>query len=398
MTSNIHTRALCIVSLAHKSTGDKTYRRLVDILRGTSGGTPDTDLLKVRTPGGTTIQGHVESAGGTQYRHIESPGGTHYLKSPGGTRRTHNKLDDDSFQQNGKNISEKGASFTDPSNSLSPRGPKAAKHPKPQCLSVPKLNGIEGMTGQSWDPAFKRKRDSLLDPTTHVQSIERIQSMLPVTMMYEEAYRQELCEPGEVFDSLRHVERSVLGMKLDTLSRVVFALHLIKHSNFPYGICSYEISSNTVFFKILHGRSVHMLFRAKFHDIATEELEQLIDCVQVIKANDPEVRIIMLRSTWEKVVNKVHSIRNDPSAQQVESTQKFQCPSQNDCTDNSQRGNYDDGPQAGTLSVDHLPNLFRDLSPPAKVFLAFLVALSHTSFSEFPLCRACCKVCSKNTN
>jgi hypothetical protein len=381
--------------------GRQTYRRRVDILRGTSDGTPDTDLLKVRTPGGTTIQGHIESPGGTQYRHIESPGGTQYLKSPVGTRRSHNKLDDDSFQQNGKNISEKGASLTDPSNSLSPRGPKAAKHPKPQCLSVPKLNGIEGMTGQSLDPAFKRKRDSLLDPTTHVQSIERIQSMLPVTMMYEEAYRQELCEPGEVFDSLRHVERSVLGMKLDTLSRVVFALHLIKHSNFPYGICSYEISSNTVFFKILHGRSVHMLFRAKFHDIATEELEQLRDCVQVIKANDPEVRIITLRSTWEKVVNKVHSIRNDPSARQVASTQNFQCPSQNDCTDNSlgyQRGNYDDGPQAGTLSVDHLPNLFRDLSPPAKVFLAFLVALSHTSFSEYPLHRACRKVCSKNTN
>ena len=349
----------------------------------------------MRTPGETTIQGHIESP------HIESPKGTQYLKSPGGTRRTHNKLDDDSFQQNGKNISEKGASLTDPSNSLSPRGPKAAKHPKPKGFSVPELNNIEGITGQSSDPAFKRKRDSLLDPTTHVQSIERIQSMLPVTMMYEEAYRQELCEPGEVFDSLRHVERSVLGMKLDTLSRVVFALHLIKYSNFPYGICSYEISSNTVFFKILHGRSVHMLFRAKFHDIVTEELEQLRDCVQVIKANDPEVRIIMLRSTWEKVVNKVHSIRNDVSAQQGASAQKFQSPSQNDCTDNSlgyQGGNYDDGPHAGTLAVSHLPNLFRDLSPPAKVFLVFFVALSHTSFSESPLCRACNKVCFKNTN
>jgi hypothetical protein len=327
-----------------------------------------------------------ESPGGTQYRHLESPGGTQYLESPGGTRRTRNKLDDDSFQQNGKNISEKSTSLTAPSNSLSPRGSKVAKHPKPKSLSLPELKGIEGITGQSLDPAFKKKRDNLLDPTTHVQSIERIQSMLPVTMMYEEVYRQELCEPGEVFDSLRHVERSVLGMKLDTLSRVVFALHLIKYSNFPYGICSYEISSNTVFFKILHGRSVHMLFRANFHDIATEELEQLRDCVQVIKANDPEVRIIMLRSTWEKVVNKVHSIRNDPSDQQVASTQKFQSPSQNDCTDNSlgyQGGNHNDGPQAEALSGDHLPNLFRDLSPPAKVFLAFLVALSRTSFSEF---------------
>jgi len=202
--------------------------------------------------------------------------------------------------------------------------------------------------------------------------------MLPVTMMYEETYRQELCEPGEVFDNLRNVERSVLGMKLDTLSRIVFALHLIKYSNFPYCICSYEVSSNTVFFKILHGRSVHMLFKAKFHDITTEDLEQLRDCVQVIKANDPEVRIIMLRTTWEKVVKKVHSILNDPSVQQASKTPNFRFVSQIACTDSSleRRGDKNtDEEKSRALSLAQLPNLFRDLSPPTKVFLRLLQRL-----------------------
>ena len=119
----------------------------------------------------------------------------------------------------------------------------------------------------------------------------------------EEVYKEDLCEPGEVFFKLAHIERSVLGMRAKALSKTVLAFHLIRSSNFPYGICSYQISSNTITVQMIHGKDVHTLFRVKFDDIITEELSQIDSCLLVVKKSTPAMRVIMLRDTWEKVAH-----------------------------------------------------------------------------------------------
>ena len=124
-------------------------------------------------------------------------------------------------------------------------------------------------------PRFKTACQANLDRTKHVDVIARVAGLLPVTMMYEEVYKEDLCEPGEVFFKLAHIERSVLGMRAKALSKTVLAFHLIRSSNFPYGICSYQISSNTITVQMIHGKDVHTLFRVKFDDIITEELSQI---------------------------------------------------------------------------------------------------------------------------
>jgi hypothetical protein len=133
-------------------------------------------------------------------------------------------------------------------------------------------------------------------------------------MLYEETYRDELGNPGHVFHKIPHIERCALGMKMESFSRMVMAIHLIKISNFPYGICSYEISSRTVIFKILHGNAVHLLFRANLEDILTEELMQLRECVQVVKKSKPAMRVILLRDTWDMVTRKIQSLVEEATA------------------------------------------------------------------------------------
>ncbi len=159
-----------------------------------------------------------------------------------------------------------------------------------------------------FDSTFKTALEKDLEPSKHIETIARIHSHLPITMLYEETYREELCDPGEVFYKLPQIERCALGMQMPFLSKMVLAIHLLKFSNFPYGICSYEISSRLVTFKIIHGTATHTLFRALFDDIVTEDLTQIGGCIQVIKKSKPGMSVIMLRATWDKIANKVKHI------------------------------------------------------------------------------------------
>ena len=168
-------------------------------------------------------------------------------------------------------------------------------------------------------PRFKTACQANLDRVKHVDVIARVAGLLPVTMMYEEVYKEDLCEPGEVFYKLAHIERSVLGMRAKALSKTVLAFHLIRSSNFPYGICSYQISSNTITVQMIHGKDVHTLFRVKFDDIITEELSQIDSCLLVVKKSTPAMRVIMLRDTWEKVTRKIEMLSEKSSPWSPES-------------------------------------------------------------------------------
>ena len=162
-------------------------------------------------------------------------------------------------------------------------------------------------------PRFKTACQAKLDRTKHVDVIARVAGLLPVTMMYEEVYKEDLCEPGEVFFKLAYIERSVLGMRARALSKTVLAFHLIRSSNFPYGICSYQISSNTITVQIIHGKDVHTLFRVKSDDIITEELSQIDSCLLVVKKSAPAMRVMMLRDTWKKVTRKIEMLSEKSS-------------------------------------------------------------------------------------
>lgn len=278
-------------------TDDSVFKVLIESPGGTlyevmksPGGTRRRSPKKVKrveTPGGTQL---VISPGGT--RHVETPGGTRYMLSPRGTR-----------------YGEKEA-IVSPGGTAKPQD-KPLRVLKPSPTSKPpKSHAHSHFKGRVLDVAFRTVEESVIDPSKHVQMIARIQSQLPVTMLYEETYREDLCEPGKVFYKLKNIERCALGMQLESLSKLVFAIHLVKYSNFPYGMCSYQISSGTVSFKILHGNAVHNLFHAKFQDIACEDLEQIAECIQVFKTSKPEIRVIILRETWAMVTRKIRSIEH----------------------------------------------------------------------------------------
>jgi hypothetical protein len=226
------------------------------------------------------------------------------MVSPGGTRHLNLDSDPNEEMQNSTAEMKKGhVAFSE--------------H---DCKSVPrKWMAHKRTTGTEWDvsnrksileASFKTANESALDRTKYVETIARIHTMLPVTMMYEETYREELCEPGQVFYKLTHIERCALGMPLVTFSKLVLAFHLIRSSQFPYGVCSYQISSRTFQFKLIHGNSVHTLFCAKFEDIVMEEMVQLKYCVRIMKKSKPAMSITMLQDTWDKVCRKVKSIQD----------------------------------------------------------------------------------------
>jgi hypothetical protein len=274
----------------------------------------------IERPGGTrvlqkdavTMAGNRQKQNGESTEAVLSRGGTLYSLSRGGTRYPH---DEGKGSLNGSSVS--------PAVSLAPNGTRKPNGPlnglSPRTGSPVELGGWGDEIGQPVQgiprgAAFKTAAKVQLEFSRHIQSITRIQARLSVKMLYEETYRDELGNPGHVFHKIPHIERCALGMKMESFSRMVMAIHLIKISNFPYGICSYEISSRTVIFKILHGNAVHLLFRANLEDILTEELMQLRECVQVVKKSKPEMRVILLRETWDMVTRKIQSLVEEAPA------------------------------------------------------------------------------------
>jgi len=288
------------------------------------------------SPGGTRYvvsaggRRYVELSGGTRSLFVVSPGGTRYLVSAGGTRKTVFKT-----QSAGRALHRQTVS-SEPSDKAQ-RLEREASAPRASPVSelhansgqdLPSSAGIPPVTERTskpkgakhdrkatsdvrsklFDSTFKTALEKDLEPSKHIETIARIHSHLPITMLYEETYREELCEPGEVFYNLPQIERCALGMQMPFLSKMVLAIHLLKLSNFPYGICSYEISSRLVTFKILHGTATHTLFRALFDDLVIEDLAQIGGCIQVIKKSKPGMSVIMLRANWDKVANKVKQI------------------------------------------------------------------------------------------
>ena len=288
------------------------------------------------SPGGTRYllsaggRKYSESPGGTRYLAVLSPGGTRYLESPGGTRnlQEHGGNWPEALSSRAKlsapraspnievQVDEEHAAISGrvafPESSSRARG--KIKY-KGKFTSVGKSTSVKS---KPFDSTFKTAQEKDLEPSKHIETIARIHSQLPVTMLYEETYREELCEPGEVFYKLPQVERCALGMQMPLLSKMVLAIHLIKYSNFPYGICSYEISSRLVTLKLLHGTNTHTLFRAFFSDIITEELAQIDGCIQVIKKSKPAMRVIMLRDTWDKVSTRIRELHDPGPAGSVQ--------------------------------------------------------------------------------
>ena len=170
-------------------------------------------------------------------------------------------------------------------------------------------------------------------------------------------------------------------MHLESLSRMVLAIHLIKSSNFPYGICSFEISSQTVMFMIMHGSAVHTLFRAHFLDIIEEDVAQFQECVHLSKhsrKNGDTLGVIMLRQTWAQAAVKIRSLlqKNDVAHCSISQRHAMPCSTAHSDWHAQESGETAETEAFGVVqhgAVQHeslqrqsfdLPALFQVQSPP----------------------------------
>ena len=155
---------------------------------------------------------------------VDTPGRTHLIQSPGGTRypvdttqapyqdKTHKRPQEHPWETPQGTPKKERVLLQDETRPTPPTLKTPLSHKSVNTPNARDKGKAPEVTAanKGLDGVFKTAQEASLDAAKHINMIAGIHSALPVTMMYEETYRDELCEPGQVFYKLPHIERCAL--------------------------------------------------------------------------------------------------------------------------------------------------------------------------------------------